>query len=87
MRKLLWILIVFPVTSLSETSDTEKAGELFAVALPLGALGLTFYEEDREGRIELVKSVAVSALSTLALKEGVDKTRPDGDCCDSFPVW
>ena len=55
------------------------------MALPLAALGMTFYDKDREGRFQFAKSFGLSTLATVALKETVDKTRPDGECCDAFP--
>lgn len=82
---ILWVFIGCPAAVLAETSSSERAGDILAVALPLTALGMTFYEEDREGRFQFARSIGVSALATLTLKEVVDKRRPDGDCCDAFP--
>jgi len=82
---ILWVFTGCPAAVLAETSSSERAGDVLAVALPLTALGMTFYEEDREGRFQFAKSIGVNTLATLALKEAVDKRRPDGDCCDAFP--
>lgn len=82
---ILCALIGCPAAGLAERSDTERAGDVLAVALPLAALGMTFYDKDPAGRLQFAKSMGVSALATLALKEAVDKKRPDGDCCDAFP--
>ena len=82
-----WVLILsvtigHPVASLA---DSERAGDVLAVAFPLAALGMTFHHEDRQGRWQFARSIGVSGLATVALKQAVDKERPDGDCCDAFP--
>ena len=82
---ILCMLIGCPSTGFAERSDSEKAGDVLAVALPLAALGMTFYDKDPEGRWQLAKSIGVNTLATLALKGTVDKERPDGECCDAFP--
>lgn len=79
---ILCVLLAHPIVSIA---DSERAGDVLAVALPLAALGLTFHHEDRPGRWQFARSIGVSALSTVALKQAVDKERPDGDCCDAFP--
>lgn len=81
----LWVFLACPATLHAGSSSSERAGDILAVALPLTAFGMTFYEKDREGRLQFAKSIGVSALATLTLKEAVDKRRPDGDCCDAFP--
>jgi len=53
--------------------------------LPLAALGMTFANEDGEGRIQLAKSIGLNTLVVTTLKETVDKERPNGNCCDAFP--
>ena len=53
--------------------------------LPLVALGMTFANEDGEGRIQLAKSIGFNTLVVTTLKETVDKERPNGNCCDAFP--
>jgi len=82
---ILWVLLGYPSAVLAETSSSERAGDVLAVALPFAALGMTFYEKDRGGRVQFAQSIGLNTLVTLALKESVDKKRPDGDCCDAFP--
>ena len=53
--------------------------------LPLAALGMTFANEDGEGRIQLAKSIGLNTLVVTTLKGTVDKERPNGNCCDAFP--
>ena len=66
---------------------TEKLGDAGAVAIPLVALGATLlHEQDtNDGTIQLIESLASSTAVTLALKQVIDKRRPNGQCCDSFP--
>ncbi|WP_321397773.1 phosphatase PAP2 family protein [Emcibacter sp.] len=68
-------------------TDVEKAGDAGAVAIPLAALAATLlHEKDTsDGTIQLIESLASSTAVTLALKQVIDKRRPNGECCDSFP--
>ena len=66
-------------------ADSETAGDVFAVALPAAAYGLTFLHHDQEARPQFYKSFGVALGSTLVLKETVHKDRPDGSGDDSFP--
>ena len=79
-------LVFWSSGALAEKSDTERAGDVLAAAIPAAAFGMTFfYEDDREGTIQYAKSLGVTLVTTLALKEITNKERPDGDCCDAFP--
>ena len=57
--------------------------DVLLAALPLTALWMS--KEDREGQIQFFKSVGLNTLVVSALKESVDKERPNRKCCDSFP--
>lgn len=64
----------------------EKAGDVLQILIPAVGLGATiFYEKGNEGTIQFFKSLATSQLITKGLKTAIDKRRPDGECCDSFP--
>jgi membrane-associated phospholipid phosphatase len=65
--------------------DTERAGDVLRVALPAAALALTFKHHDRPGRPQLYRAFGANVLGTWALKEAVDKKRPDGTGSDAFP--
>ena len=59
--------------------------DAFLATLPLAALGMTFINKDREGRVQFSKSIGLNTLAIAALKDTVDKERPNGNCCDAFP--
>ena len=67
-------------------ADTEDTGDVLSYLIPAIALGETiFYEEGHEGSVAFLKAFVTSRLLTEGLKASIDKRRPDGDCCDSFP--
>ncbi len=76
-------LAATPMTTLA--SDTESAGDVVAVLLPVTGFVAATLKHDREGQIQFIKSIATNAVITAGLKAIVDKRRPDGECCDSFP--
>ena len=66
-------------------SSIERVGDFFQIALPLGALGLAKAYKDRDGKKQFWKSYLSSVGTTYLLKVVVDKERPNGHCCESFP--
>jgi hypothetical protein len=72
-------------TCIAENS-TEKMGDDLQLLILVSGLGSTiFYEEGNEGTLQFFKSFAVSQLATEGLKASIDKRRPNGNCCNSFP--
>jgi membrane-associated phospholipid phosphatase len=70
----------------NDKSSTLKAGDALQHLIPLTALGTTiFYEEGPDGTIQLLKSYIAAVLVTEGLKQIIEKERPNGTCCDSFP--
>ena len=66
-------------------SDTERVGDFLQIMLPSYGLYKTYKIDDKDGRRQLWKSLLSTFVVTYALKYGIDKTRPNGDCCESFP--
>ena len=66
-------------------SNTERAGDLLQIMLPSYGLYKTYKIDDKDGRGQLWKSLLSTSIATYALKYSIDKTRPNGDCCESFP--
>jgi membrane-associated phospholipid phosphatase len=62
----------------------EKAGEVVTFLLPATAAGLTVYNKDTEGMIQLGESAALALGVSYALKYTIDETRPNGED-HSFP--
>jgi membrane-associated phospholipid phosphatase len=69
----------------ARASDTETAGDVLRVALPVAAFALTVKRDDREGRRQFYQSFGASVVGTYVLKEAFDKKRPDGSGDDAFP--
>jgi len=86
LRGLALILIVAVSLPLpAAASNTETAGDVLLVLLPLTGIATATVKGDREGQVQFLKAFLTNAVITAALKASIDKTRPDGDCCDSFP--
>lgn len=54
------------------------AGDILSVFLPVGAGGLTIYNRDWNGALQLVESVALNEGATYVLKYSVNERRPNG---------
>ena len=66
-------------------SSIERAGDLFQIAIPIAGLSYTYYSNDLIGRKQFWKSYLSSLSLTYILKYTIDKERPNGHCCESFP--
>jgi len=66
-------------------SNTQKIGDILAIAIPAVAYGSTFYMDDEEGREQFYWSYGTTMASTVALKYTVREKRPDTNTRDSFP--
>ena len=65
-------------------SDSETAGDVLRVAIPAAAFALTVKRDDRDGRRQFYKSFGATVVGTWALKETVEKERPDGTATTPF---
>jgi membrane-associated phospholipid phosphatase len=79
------LAILIGTPSAAFASNTESAGDALSFLLPLAGFATATAKHDREGQVQFLKSFAVNAVLTRGLKAAIDKSRPDGDCCDSFP--
>ena len=66
-------------------SFIERSGDLFQIAIPIAGLGYTYYSDDINGRKQFWSSYLSSLSLTYLLKYSINKERPNGDCCESFP--
>lgn len=73
--------IFFP----NSVSAVERSGDIIQVALPLAGLGATYYLNDRVGGKQFWVSFLSSMSLTHLLKYTIEKERPNGHCCESFP--
>ncbi|MCP5077873.1 MAG: phosphatase PAP2 family protein [Psychromonas sp.] len=69
----------------SHASFKESSGDFLEIAMPLAAVGVTYYHEDMQGFKELTYSLSATALTTILLKKTVEKDRPDASGDDAFP--
>ena len=91
--KLLWVIFIGflysnSIQSMSggaSVNTVETIGDILQVALPVAALSSTYILDDKEGRAEFWKSYLSSISLTYLLKYSIDKERPNGHCCESFP--
>lgn len=79
---LLWLAAASASTA---SDDIETSGSVLRVAIPVAAFAMTFVEDDADGRTQFYRSFGANALATLALKELVNKSRPDGSDDDALP--
>lgn len=64
----------------------DKTGDALRFIIPASALAATlFYEDGWEGTIQFSKSLALNLVVTETLKRVIERERPNGDCCMSFP--
>ena len=80
---MLWLSQVFG--SNESIRNIETAGDILQISLPVVALGSTYLLDDDEGRSQFWSSYISSISITYFLKLSIDKIRPNGDCCESFP--
>lgn len=63
----------------------EEAGDIIQLLVPATAFGITYLEGDEEGRWQFLKAGATTGLSVHALKNTVNKWRPNHSDSKSFP--
>jgi len=68
-----------------DRTSIERAGDFFQIAIPLSGLGYTYRSNDIVGRKQFWKTYLSSLSFTYLLKGTINKERPNGDCCESFP--
>ena len=85
---LLFVSLLFSTAVLAKGS-VERQGDILQYLIPAIGLGSTFFYEEgdeaKEGRWQFLKSFATAQLTTVLLKKSINKTRPNGNCCESFP--
>ncbi len=75
MTLLLCLILTVPARA---AGGIETAGDIIAVALPVGAAALTIVNHDQDGFIELAESGLLTLGITYGLKYTVSATRPNG---------
>ena len=65
--------------------EVELSGDLLRIALPAMALGLTYANDDQDGRCRFYKTLLATATITYGLKLTVEKQPPNDNGESSFP--
>jgi len=81
------LLFSFDPFYLNDKSRTpiERGGDFVQVLLPIGGLSATKILKDKDGSKQFWQSFISSVGTTYLLKVAIDKERPNGHCCESFP--
>jgi len=72
-----------PLTPMEK--NIESAGTAVAIALPLAAVGISYFKHDRMGLAQLTVETAMTVGTAYALNEIVREERPNGSDFHSFP--
>ncbi len=79
------ILGIFLGFSSLRADNIEKSGDALLVLLPAFSYLYSYYQDDREGEIELSKSLLSTVVTTYALKFAAKEERPNHKDNRSFP--
>ena len=86
IKSMFFCVVLFAQQAVLAADRIEKNGDaLHKLILAVGLASTIVYEEEHEGTIQLLKSFIVSQVVTQGLKRATQKTRPNGNCCSSFP--
>lgn len=79
MKKLIFVLCCLAAaTGQANANQYEIIGDAIQWSLPLTALGMTFTENDADGRMQFYKSFGTTFGITYSVKYSVNRTRPNG---------
>ena len=83
-----WRVVMTAVACLMATDaiagKTETSGDILRVVIPAAAYGVAWHRGDDVGKRQFIKAFAGTVVTTYALKNIVDKERPNGDD-EAFP--
>ena len=77
--------IFFIFASVSRADSVEKSGDALLILMPAFSYLYSYYQSDREGQIELTKSLLSTVAVTYALKFATKEERPNHKNNRSFP--
>lgn len=82
---LLFLFFCIATNSRGQNESLETVGDVMLVTLPVTAITTTLIIGDKKGSWQFAKGFLVNQVTTLGLKEVIDKQRPDGSNNNSFP--
>ena len=85
-----WILfLVFTIFSFQNSSSQNKSiqnvGDFFLYTIPAATFGTTLIRKDKKGSWQFTKAFLTNVAVTYALKEALNKPRPNNDGDNAFP--
>jgi membrane-associated phospholipid phosphatase len=78
------VALSLPSAALAESKAVTTAGDVGRFAVPVAAAAISYFKDDTQGLWQLGGTLAVTMGTTVALKYGVNRKRPDGGD-HSFP--
>lgn len=78
------VAVLIAQNAFAVDSATRNAN-LVTGGLPVLAAGMSYFSNDTDGVVQLIKSEAVTVMITEGLKNTTHQTRPDGSDNKSFP--
>ncbi|PCI72687.1 MAG: phosphatase PAP2 family protein [Gammaproteobacteria bacterium] len=78
------MLTVFLASNVSAVDRTEEIGDdLLKLVVASSFASSVVFENSTEGSIQMLKSFVASQIIVESFKRGINKTRPNGWCCES----
>jgi len=78
MKWTLILLCFFTFSSLKGQQIVEDIGHGVMLGLPLSALTMNLIKKDKQGAIQLFKSLAVESVVVISMKRIINRKRPNG---------
>ena len=78
-------LLFSEATLYAQNKTIQTTGDVFLVAVPLSAVGITLFKNDKKGTWQFSKGFILNQALTYSLKMVIDKPRPDLSNNNSFP--
>jgi membrane-associated phospholipid phosphatase len=72
-------------TSALRSDSVKTSGDVLLVAIPTLSFLYSYYQDDRQGQVEIGKSLLATTLTTYALKFSIKEERPNHKNNRSFP--
>jgi len=75
---LIAVLLLFGVRTASAQQIVEDIGHYAQLGLPIAAAGISIIKNDKQGVVQLAKTVVVESVLVYSLKQVIDRERPNG---------
>jgi membrane-associated phospholipid phosphatase len=85
LQVLLVLMVIFSAPYCAHADAVKSAGDVGVFAVAAFAGGMTLWQKDMEGMVQLAESAALDLAVTYGLKYAVSERRPNGEDNQSFP--